>query len=348
MSDSDSAKHGMDVTQEELKSAKNLGDLLKGTGLFEQAVHEEFLGSLPAPVKRRLRALKKLQLGGIKLEAQFYKEVHDLECKFASDFQKLHDKRRDIISGANEPTDIESDYPLVHGLSEEDHKKLLEGSGDQTGTDVKGVPHFWLTLFKNVELLAEMIQDHDEPILQHLTDISVTMSDNPTGFTLNFHFSPNEYFTNKELSKQYTLKCDPDEDDPFEYDGPEIVSCKGCKIDWKDGKNVTVKLIKKKQKHKATGGTRFVTKQVKSDSFFNFFEPPANSPEDEANLDEETRMLLHSDFEIGQALRDRIIPRAVLYFTGEANDDDSFDDEDEGEDEADDDEEDGEDTDDAE
>jgi len=346
MSDSDS-KHGMDVTEEELKSAKNLGDLLKGTGLFEQTVHEEFLGSLPAPVKRRLRALKKLQLGGIKLEADFYKRVHDLECDFASRFQQLHDKRRDIISGTTEPSDAEVDYPLVHGLSDEDHAQLMAG-GDQNGTDAKGIPNFWLTLFKNVELLAEMIQEHDEPILQHLTDISVEMNSNPTGFTLFFHFSPNEYFTNKELTKQYTLKCDPDEDDPFEYDGPEIVACKGSKVDWKEGKNVTVKLIKKKQKHKATGGTRFVTKQVKSDSFFNFFDPPANAPEDEASLDEETRMLLHADFEVGQALRDRIIPRAVLYYTGEANDEESFDDEDECEDEADDDEEEGEDTDDAE
>jgi hypothetical protein len=37
--------------------------------------------------------------------------------------------------------------------------------------------------------------------------------------------------------------------------------------------------------------------------------------------DEETRELLNADFEIGQILRDRILPRAVLYFTGEAQDD---------------------------
>lgn len=37
---------------------------------------------------------------------------------------------------------------------------------------------------------------------------------------------------------------------------------------------MTVKLIKKKQKHKQKGATRFVTKEVKNDSFFNFFDPP--------------------------------------------------------------------------
>ena len=56
-------------------------------------------------------------------------------------------------------------------------------------------------------------------------------------------------------------------------------------------------------------------------------------------VDEETDSLLESDFEIGQYLRERVIPRAVLYYTGEIvdADDDDDDDYDEGEDEDDDD-----------
>lgn len=38
--------------------------------------------------------------------------------------------------------------------------------------------------------------------------------------------------------------------------------------------------------------------------------------------DEETEQLLSSDFEIGHMIRERIVPRAVLYFTGEAIEDD--------------------------
>jgi nucleosome assembly protein 1-like 1 len=37
----------------------------------------------------------------------------------------------------------------------------------------KGIPGFWLTIFKNVDMLAEMIQPHDEPILNHLQEIKV-------------------------------------------------------------------------------------------------------------------------------------------------------------------------------
>jgi len=45
-------------------------------------------------------------------------------------------------------------------------------------------------------------------------------------------------------------------------------------IDWKKGKNVTIKTIKKNQKHKSRGSMRTVTKTVQNDSFFNFFSPP--------------------------------------------------------------------------
>ena len=47
------------------------------------------------------------------------------------------------------------------------------------------------------------------------------------------------------------MKCVPTEADPFSFDGPEIYRCKGCPIAWKPGKNLTVKTVKKKQKHKS-------------------------------------------------------------------------------------------------
>ena len=51
------------------------------------------------------------------------------------------------------------------------------------------------------------------------------------------------------------------------------MSCTGCQIDWKKGKNVTLKTIKK-QKHKGCGTVCTVTRTVSNDSFFNFFAPP--------------------------------------------------------------------------
>merc|ERR1712227_216065 len=83
------------------------------------------------------------------------------------------------------------------------------------------------------------------------------------------------------------LKCEPQEDEPFSFEGPEIVKCTGCTIDWKKGKNLTVKQVKKKQKHKSKGSIRTITKQVKADSFFNFFDPPIVPDDPNADDDDE-------------------------------------------------------------
>jgi len=102
-------------------------------------------------------------------------------------------------------------------------------------------------------------------------------------------------------------------------------------------------MVKKRQKHKNRGTIRVVTKEVQTESFFNFFSPP-NVPEDpEAEVDENDDMrILAADFEIGHMLRDSIVPKAVLYYTGEAGDDDEgdFDEDEDDEDDDDDDDED--------
>lgn len=45
------------------------------------------------------------------------------------------------------------------------------------------------------------------------------------GFVLEFHFSPNEYFSNSVLTKEYHMVCKPDDGDPFGFEGPEIFKC---------------------------------------------------------------------------------------------------------------------------
>ena len=47
------------------------------------------------------------------------------------------------------------------------------------------------------------------------------------GFTLEFYFDTNNYFTNKVLVKKYEMSCEPDPEDIFSFSGPEIVKCTG-------------------------------------------------------------------------------------------------------------------------
>ena len=63
----------------------------------------------------------------------------------------------------------------------------------------------------------------------------------PLGFSLEFHFAENEFFFNRTLTKDYDVRCEPDAAEPFAFDGPEIVACRGCKISWKKGKNATLR-----------------------------------------------------------------------------------------------------------
>ncbi|EHB09303.1 Nucleosome assembly protein 1-like 1 [Heterocephalus glaber] len=179
--------------------------------------------------------------------------------------------------------------------------------------------------------IESLPRERDEPILKPLKDIKVKFSDagQPMSFILEFHFEPNEYFTNEVLTKTYRMRSEPDDSDPFSFDGPEIMGCTGCQIDWKKGKNVTLKTIKKKQKHKRCGTVCTVAKTISNDYFFNFF-PPPEVPES-GDLDDNAEAILAADFEIGHFLCEHVIPRSVLYFTGEAIEDDDDDYDKEGE-----------------
>uniref|UniRef100_A0A8C6RTK3 Nucleosome assembly protein 1-like 1 n=1 Tax=Nannospalax galili TaxID=1026970 RepID=A0A8C6RTK3_NANGA len=268
-----------------------------------------------AALQERLDGLVDTSTGYIEslprmLSKTFQVKCAQIEAKFYE--EPLFNKRFEIINAIYEPTEEECDWKPDEEdeVSEElkEKAKIEDKKKDEEKEDPKGIPEFWLTVFKNVDLLSDMVQKHDEPILKHLKDIKVKFSDagQPMSFILEFHFEPNDYFTNEVLTKTYRMRSEPDDSDPFSFNGPEIMGCTGCQIDWKKGKNVTLKIIKK-QKHKGHGTVRTVTKMVSNDSFFNFFAPP--------------EAILAAGFEIGHFLPERIIPRSVLYFNGEATED---------------------------
>jgi nucleosome assembly protein 1-like 1 len=68
-------------------------------------------------------------------------------------------------------------------------------------------------------------------------------------------------------------------------------------------------------------------------SFFNFFSPPEIPNSEENEVDIEVQDELEKDFEIENQLRECIIPKAVLFFTGEALQDGDEGDEDDDDDE---------------
>jgi nucleosome assembly protein 1-like 1 len=203
-----------------------------------------YIESLPASVRRRVAGLKGIQKEHSKLEAQFQEEVLELEKKYFAKFSPLYERRATIVNGGAEPTDVE----IEAGKAEEediDAAKDEEPKKEEEESPMAGIPEFWLSAMKNQISLAEMITDRDEDALKHLTDIRMEYLDRP-GFRLIFEFSENEFFTNKAISKTYYYKEENGYGGDFIYDHAE-----GTKIDWKDEKDLTVRVESKKQRNKS-------------------------------------------------------------------------------------------------
>lgn len=186
--------------------------------------------------------------------------------------------------------------------------------------------------------ISRLIQEKDRPILLHLLDIECILHDPGYGYDLIFIFEKNDYFKNDKLKKSFVMTKNQN----------MIEKCEGTEIDWKDGKNVTQKKIKKKQKPKKGQPGKTITKTVEQESFFNFFKtrempdedelsgakPPKEKEEDEEGEPEkDAAELMDEDFELANEFKDQLIPLSLEYYLDVIQDDDD----EEGDDEDDDD-----------
>ncbi|GAA5803122.1 hypothetical protein EDC94DRAFT_560063 [Helicostylum pulchrum] len=276
---------------------------------------------LPASVQRRVNGLKFLQSKHTELEGKFQEEVLALEKKYLELYRPYYNKRAEVIAGKYEPTeeevaigakvDEDSDDEEEEDDMKDEAEKIEEDKDDE---DVTGIPEFWLTALKTHPQISETITDVDCDVLKHLVDIRMTYLEKP-GFQLDFEFTENDFFTDKVLTKTYHYQDNVTGGD-YVYD-----HARGCEIHWKDGKDLTVTVETKKQRHKGTNKTRVVKRTVPADTFFNFFSPPV-LPEDSEELDEEEAegldAKLEADYEMGEEFKEKLIPHAVDFFTGKA------------------------------
>ncbi|AQK80410.1 Nucleosome assembly protein 1 [Zea mays] len=287
--------------------------------------HADVLETLSPNVRKRVEFLRGIQSQHDEIEAKFFEERVALEAKYQKLYEPLYTKRYEIVNGEVE----------VDGVSDE---QTSDDTAEGKEPVAKGVPEFWLTAMKTNEVLSEEIQERDEAALKYLKDIKWSRIEDPKGFKLDFFFDTNPFIKNSVLTKTYHMV---DEDDLI------LEKAIGTEIEWYPGKNLTQKILKKKPK-KGSKNTKLITKTEDCESFFNFFDPP-QVPEDDEDIDEDTAEELQGqmehDYDIGTTIRDKIIPHAVSWFTGEAvqgedfanlgddEDDDDKDDDDEEEDE---------------
>jgi len=198
-----------------------------------------------------------------------------------------------------------------------------EGSSSQQQQhpEVKGVPQFWVSAMTHNETVGELITEDDVDCLEYLLDVSCVDRPDGKGFALRFRFAPNEYFNNDVLTKTYDVP-----NLMLSSDEPLLKGVRGTKVDWKsDDRALTYRMVKKKQrgKGKNAGQVRTVTKKEDVESFFRWFEPPEmpemDTIEDESEA-ERLEAIFDDDYEVAAAFRCQIVPRAVLWFTNQAED----------------------------
>ena len=206
-----------------------------------------YIESLPTPVRRRVAGLKGIQKEHAKLEGEFQEEVLQLEKQYFAKYTPLYEKRAKIVNGASEPTEneVKSGEQDEEGAGTEGSK--AEDAGGQLVEGMVGIPEFWLSAIKNQVSLAELITDRDEVALKLLTDIRMEYLEKP-GFRLIFEFAENDFFSNKTITKTYFYQEESGYGGEFIYDHAE-----GDKIDWKTGKDLTVRVESKKQRNKSKG-----------------------------------------------------------------------------------------------
>ncbi|KAL5572463.1 hypothetical protein UlMin_022060 [Ulmus minor] len=302
----------------DLSSALNEGDRADLVNALKNKIqslagqHSDILENLSPVVRKRVEVLREIQSEHDELEAKFFEERAALEAKYQKLYQPLYTKRFDIVNGVAEVEGVKNEA----AVEKEEEKDANE----------KGVPDFWLNAMKNNEVLADEISERDEAALKYLKDIKWCRIDNPKGFKLEFFFDTNPFFKNTVLSKTYHMI---DEDEPI------LEKAIGTEIEWLPGKCLTQKLLKKKPK-KGSKNAKPITKTENCESFFNFFNPP-QVPEEDEDIDEdaaeELQNQMEQDYDIGSTIRDKIIPHAVSWYTGEAIQADEFGDLEEDEDE---------------
>jgi hypothetical protein len=240
-------------------------------------------------IQRRINALLNYQAEYFRLRVEFHRQLHDLQYAYNPQFEQIFEQRRKIIDESN----------------------------------TSRLDHFWLTVLKNLDSYDYPIQPRDEICLKYLVDIRCILNPpnaDSTSFTLEFHFSPlNPFFTETILTKNYSIRFEIDESNPYRsYDGPEIDQCHGCSITWKPEHNLTIRKRNKRIRNKITGQIEFVQIEKSVKSFFNFFSPPLIPTDGIYQMTDDDQIHLEADIEFGLLLKQRVLPRAILYYTGEA------------------------------
>jgi len=292
---------------------------------LEKEFQEELKNETSKSLKVKLVTIKNLVVERLALEHDFKLQAAKLQSKYEDIYKPNYDNRQKVVSGDLEPT------------FDENTKVWETKTVTSTGTEIKGIPDFWLRCIENNTSFGKLVNDKDKKVLKHLNNITI---DNQLGFnfTLTFHFSPNEFFDHPTLTRTFT----------FDDKKSTIEKIVSTKINWKS-EDLNPGIEKKKKKIKKGKETKVITKVSEVPSFFRFFksydiaelekkdnkEKEKDKDDDEEGEEDEGMEILEDELDLGNQFRDEIIPYAIEYFLnvvgGEEDMDDDYEEEEEEE-----------------
>jgi len=286
--------------------------------------------NMPTEVQDRFKALLVLYDETNKITEEEEEEYRKLELKYEKMYADVYTKRSGVVNGVEGALDADlvTKFDERLALLQDDKFEGLE----VPMCDVKpiantpaGVSGFWLKSMLAHKEISMGIGEKDRAILNYLQDIKLELHEAGHGYTLIFLFEKNSYFKELELKKAFNMSQ------------PNVIeACIGTEITWNSGQDVT---HEKKKKGK---GKNKKTVVVKCDSFFNFFESidvsklseeiengkEANDDEEEEGDEKAEQM--DQDFELGNCVKDDLIPLALEYYLGVIEQPESDDEDDEG------------------
>ncbi|KMZ59725.1 hypothetical protein ZOSMA_65G00570 [Zostera marina] len=260
-----------------------------------EGMNSVMLTTLSPNVRKRVETLQEIQAVHDGLVSAYRVELAALEAKYDSLYAPLYTKRYEIINGISE----------VDGIVPE-----------EADPPVKGIPEFWMNALCSNDMLSCEINDDDKEVLKYVKDIKCSKLEDANGFKLEFYFDTNPFFSNSVLSKLYFMTDDEDEH--------TLEKATGTVINWFPGKNIlkapNVREVERSDYEETSDDDD-------EDSFFQFFNPP-EVPTDISELDDHKaanlQNIMERDLDIGFTIKEKIITKAILWFTGEAMDDDLY------------------------
>ncbi len=265
----------------------------------------DYLKDLPIEVVRRVYALENLRDKRQEIEIEFRKELAVLERKYETLYEPLYQERKSIVNGEREVTEEEYKGRETSHISEE-----------KESSEIKGIPCFWLDTLRRSQLSSLVFED-DHEALKYLIDVKTDrqMDEESPKITVSFVFDPNPFFNNAVLTKTVV----------FNSTGDEVTEVLGSEIDWKSGKNLCYEIgVKKLRSRSKPNVTSSVEEKTEKASFFHFFDSVGSCCDhdhdhDHAETDhEEEYNRMMADAEICSFLDKYIIPNAVDWYTGSA------------------------------